>query len=117
MSSQTIILPRILLVFVKEQKTLIVTNKYMVSYDVTSLFTNIPFEEMINLTVDFLFKAKPDFKISRKDFQKLLQFDTSETNFLYNGNIYDQINGVATGSAFAPILANSFMGYHGKWWN
>ena len=30
---------------VEELKTVSVTKKYMVSYDVTSLFTNIPFEE------------------------------------------------------------------------
>ena len=43
----------------------------MVSSDVTSLFTNIPLEETINLTINLLFEAKPDFKISRKDLQKL----------------------------------------------
>ena len=47
------------------------TNKCMVSYDVTSLFTNIPLEETINLLIDLLFEAKPDLKISRKDLQKL----------------------------------------------
>ena len=57
--------------FVEELKTVSVTNKYMVSYDVTSLFTNIPLEETINLTINLLFEAKPDFKISRKDLQKL----------------------------------------------
>ena len=57
--------------FIEELKTVSVTNKYMVSYDVTSLFTNIPLEETINLTINLLFEAKPDFKISRKDLQKL----------------------------------------------
>ena len=78
----------------------------MVSYDVTSLFTNIPLEETINLTINLLFEAKPDLKISRKDLQKLFQFATSQTNFLFNGNMYDQVDGVAMGSPLAPILAN-----------
>ena len=41
----------------------------MVSYDVTSLFTNNPLGETIHLTTDLLFQAKPDLKISRKDLQ------------------------------------------------
>ena len=83
--------------FVEELKTVSVTNKYMVSYDVTSLFTNIPLEESINLTINLLFEAKPDLKISRKDLQKLFQFATRQTNFLFNGNMYDQVDGVAVG--------------------
>ena len=88
----------------------------MVSYDVTSLFTNIPLEETIHLTTDFLFEDKLDLKISRKDLQKLFQFATNQTNFLFNGNMYDQIDGVAMGSPLAPILANIFIGYHEKGW-
>ena len=42
--------------FAEELKRVSVTNKYMVSYNVTSLFTNIPLEETINLTVDFYLK-------------------------------------------------------------
>ena len=35
--------------FVEELKTVSVANKCMVSYDVTSLFTNIPLEEIIEI--------------------------------------------------------------------
>ena len=35
------------------------------------MFINIPSEETINLTIDLLFGAKPDLKISKKDLQKL----------------------------------------------
>ena len=55
---------------VEELKMVSVTDKYMVSYDVTSLFTNIPLEETVHLTVDLLFGATPDLRISRKDLQK-----------------------------------------------
>ena len=57
--------------FVEEPKTVNVTNKYMVSYDVTSLFTNMPLEETILLTIDLLFEAELDLNISSKDLQKL----------------------------------------------
>ena len=88
----------------------------MVSYDVTTLFTNIPLEKTIHLTIDLLLEAKPDLKISRKDLHKLFQFATSQTNFLFNGSMYDQGDGVALGSPLAPILANIFIGYHKKGW-
>ena len=102
--------------FNEEPKKVSVTNKYMVSYDVTSLFTIIPLEETINLATDLLLEAKPDLKISRKDSQKLFEFATSQTNFLFNGNMYDQVDRVAMGSPLAPILANIFTGYLEKGW-
>ena len=77
--------------FVEELKAVSVTYKYVVSYDVTSLFTNIPLEETIHLTIDLLFEAKPDLKISRKDLQKHFQFATSQTNFLFNGSIMTKL--------------------------
>ena len=46
--------------------------------------------------------------------EELFFFATSETNFLFNGTAYDQIDGVAMGSPLAPILANLFMGHHEK---
>ena len=36
--------------------------------------------------------------------------------FLSNGCFYDQVDGVAMGSPFAPVLANFFMGHHEKLW-
>ena len=47
-----------------------------------------------------------------KDLKKLFQFATSETHFYFNGDIYEQVDGVAMGSPLAPILANPFMGHH-----
>ena len=48
--------------FIEELKAVSVTNKYMVSYDVTSLLTTIPLEETIHLTIDLLCEVKPDLK-------------------------------------------------------
>ena len=43
-------------------------------------------------------------------------FSTSKTNFIFDGVIYDQIDGIDMGSPLAPTLANLFMGYNeGKW--
>jgi len=41
---------------------------------------------------------------------------TSQTHFLFNGKVFDQIDGVAMGSPLAPVLANLFLGHHEKIW-
>ena len=51
--------------------------------------------------------------MSSEDLTKLFKFATCETNFLFNGKFYDQIDGVAMGS---PVLANLFMGHNEKLW-
>jgi len=102
--------------FVDELKEVSFTNKYMVSYDVCSLFTNIPLKETIDLAVDLILNKHPNFSLKRTELRKLFEFATLKTNFLFDGKMYDQIDGVAMGSPLAPILANLFMGHFEKIW-
>ena len=83
----------------------------MIFYDVCNLFTNIPLKETIKLAVKLIFEKRPEIKITRKQLTKLFKFATSGTHFLFNGNCYDQIDGVAMGSPLGPVLANLFIGY------
>ena len=90
-------------------------NKLFISYDIGSLFTNIPFTETIDIAIDLIFSDNPEFPIN-KNLKQLFLVATSQMNFLYNGMFYDQIDRIATGSPLAPILANIFMGFHkGNW--
>ena len=91
-------------------------NKFLVSFDVVSLFTNIPLREKINLAVEAIFANDSSIKMSRAQLKKLFYFATSESHFLYNGQYYDQFDGVAMGSPLGPVLANLFMGYKEKIW-
>ena len=93
-----------------------VSGKYVVSYDVVSLFTNIPLDETIDLAVDLILKNRPDLHCSRRDLKDLFTQATSQTHFLFDGSFYDQIDGVAMGSPLGPTLANLFMGHHEKNW-
>ena len=88
----------------------------MFSFDVESLFTNIPLNETINIATDLILQKNPDLKINKKDLTNLFHFCTSKTHFLFNGEVYDQVDGVAMGSPLAPILANLFMGHHENKW-
>ena len=41
--------------------------------------------------------------------KELFLVSTAQTHFLFQGNYYDQIDGVAMDSPLAPVLANLFM--------
>ena len=98
--------------FIEEIKQLNTYGKFLISFDVNSLFTNIPLEENINIAIDTIFKNYPNVKFTRKELQKLLKITTSETHFVFNDAIYDQIDGISIDSPLASILANLFIGYH-----
>ena len=102
--------------FCKEIQEVSSSHKFMISYDVCSLFTSIPLKETINIAVNLMFDKYADLKNSRQELKKLFEFATSGTHFLFDGNYYDQIDGVAMGSPLGPVLANLFMGFHEKRW-
>ena len=92
------------------------TDKFLISFDVTSLFTNIPLPKAIDIAINLIFENSPDIKFTRRELRKLFRIATSETHFTFNGSIFDQIDGVAMGSPLAPVLANLFMGFHEQHW-
>ena len=104
--------------FVSQIKNANLSRKFLVSYDVTSLFTNIPLQETIDIAINLIFNHNPNLNITRKELKKLFLFATSQTHFIFNSKFYNQIDGVAMGSPFAPVLANIFMGFYvSKWLN
>ena len=102
--------------FVQDIQPLSMLGKFMVSFDVESLFTNIPLEECIDLAVNYISEGNPDLKLSKSDLRSLFTVTTAQTHFLFKGSFYDQIDGVAMGSPLAPVLANLFIGHHENLW-
>lgn len=93
------------------------SDLFMVSFDVESLFTNIPLDETINICVDRLYKRKKKIKgLLKRHFKQLLCHATKSSCFLFNGVYYSQIDGVAMGSPLGPTLANLFLAYHEEKW-
>jgi hypothetical protein len=86
-------------------------SKYkMVSFDVTSLYTNVPIDETIAIILKHLYEIRTTApSIKKDDMNKLLIFATKNSHFLFNGNVYDQIDGVSMGSPLAPLLAEIFL--------
>ena len=102
--------------FVEDLKQVSLNDKFLVSYDVVSLFTNIPLKETIDLAVNLIKSKDSRVKMSHAQLRKLFMFATSQTHFVYNDQYYDQIDGVAMGSPLGPVLANLFMGVHENEW-
>ena len=104
--------------FVSQIKNAGLSGKCLFSYDVTSLFTNIPLQETIDIAIDLMFNHNPNLSITKKELKKLFLFATSQTHFLFNDKFYNQIDEVGIGSPLAHVLANVFMGfYESKWLN
>ncbi len=62
------------------------TDCFMASFDVKSLFTNIPLTETLDICVDNLFSGNsPPDGIPKRDFRALLQSAVSETLSIFDG--------------------------------
>ena len=87
---------------------------WMVSYDVCSLFTNVPVMEAIQITADYMFEgaSETQLPVSKVAFVALMKLAVVGVEFVFGGNIYKQIDGVAMGSPLGPALANIFLGFY-----
>ena len=105
--------------FVNEVTTIKNANDYvMASFDVTSLFTNIPLDETIDIALRLLFPNENDsyMNFDKKQFKMILDLAVKDNFFLFNDKLYSQIDGVAMGSPLGPTLANIFMSYYERIW-
>ena len=90
-------------------------NVFMASFDITSLFTNIPLT--IDIIIQRLFNTSTHFQgFSIPDFRKLLNLAVKNCHFLFDGSVYDQIDGVAMGWPLDPLFANIFLCSHESTW-
>ena len=83
---------------------------FMASFDVDSLFTNIPLDETIDICVKNLFGKKRKVKgLNKSEFKSVLEFAVKDNLIFFNGKYYIQVDGVAMGSPLGPTLANIFL--------
>ena len=79
-------------------------------------FTNVPLDETIDIALDKLYSLSDPPTLPRAVLQKLLEFATKKSHFLFDGQYYDQIDDVAMGSPLGPVLANIFMCHFEEKW-
>ena len=65
-----ITLAKILFLLFFQIKNANLSKKILVSYDVTSLFTNIQLQETIDIAIKLIFNHNPNLSISRKELKK-----------------------------------------------
>ena len=102
--------------FVYQIENVNLSRKYIVSYNLTSLFTNISLQETIHIAIKLIFKHNPSLNITKKELKKLSLFATSQTHFIFNSQFYNQIDGVAIVSPLVLVLTNIFIGVYGSKW-
>ena len=86
----------------------ILDNKIIVSFDVESLFTNVPIDAAVQAAL-LKFENDPSFAdcttLTPPRIADLLNFVLRSTYFQYNGSIYEQKDGAAMGS---PLYMERF---------
>ncbi|XP_030849793.1 uncharacterized protein LOC115927720 [Strongylocentrotus purpuratus] len=88
------------------------TQERMVSFDVVSLFTNVPIEGACNATLQRLqsdSNLSTRTALSPEQLTQLLEFVLRSTYFLYKGSYYEQTEGAAMGSPVSAVVANLYM--------
>ena len=86
---------------------------FLCSYDVCSLFTNVPLAETIEICADALYNGElTPLPFPRAVFVELMQTANSSVELSFNNIMHRQIDGVAMDSPLGPSLANSFVGYY-----
>ena len=83
----------------------------MCSFDVESLYTNVPVEETIETTLNYIYKPTKlvNVPFDKEQMRMLLNFSVRDAPFRFQNKIYKQIDGVAMGNPLAPILTDLWM--------
>ena len=82
----------------------------MVSFDVKSLFSNVPLQKAIKVTLERIYEHKEiNTSIRKKEMKQLLALLTKNVHFTYDNTVYQQNDGVAIGSPLRPVLSGIFV--------
>ena len=83
---------------------------FMASFDMKSLFTNIPLTETLNLCVQNLYRNQAHVKnLTKSSFYKLLKMTVFESFFVFGGKFNEYFDGGAMSFPLGPKLANVLM--------
>ena len=78
-----------------------------VSFDVVSLFTNVPLSRTVDIVLDRIFSDKLiNTTLSKRTLKKLILNCCSKTTFSFDNQLYEQTDGVSMGSSLGQVLAN-----------
>lgn len=84
-------------------------NHILVSFDVVSLYTNIPVDLAIHSINKNWGKIKDFTNLPKEEFVKAVEFCLTSTFFCFNDEFYSQVFGIAMGSPISACIANLVM--------
>ena len=89
------------------------STKILVSFDVKSLFTNIPVDFVIQIILQKLFHDKSTrfHGMNKRQFRKLLNWTCKTATLQFDGKFYHQFDGMVMGSPLAPAMTDIFMNW------
>ena len=101
--------------FVEQVKHItLVPGECLSSYDVCALFTSVPVDPALRVIKDLLEKDPTLMYrtvLPVEDIILLLEFCLKNTYLSFQGQFYEQVEGVAMGSLVSPIVASLYMKY------
>ena len=83
----------------------------MVSFDVDSLFTKVPLDDVLDFLTRKLSSCDLDLGMPSDVFIDLLKLCVTSNAFSFGNNFYMQCFGMGMGSPLSPILSNIYMEY------
>ena len=81
----------------------------MVSFDIKSLFTNVPLVTRIDIILRRIYTNHELTTLTKKEMKGLLLLCTKNNHFTFNGQIYIQVDSVAMGFPLAALVGDIFM--------
>ena len=95
-------------------------NDILVSYDVCALFTNVPLDETIEIIAEKAFKNNwfnetHGLNLTKTGLTELLRIATKDQLFQFDGQLYEQVDGVAMGSPLGPLQTFSCAPLKNNW--
>ena len=96
---------------VKEIKNLkMAENEILISFDVSSLYTNVPVDESIKDAADMLYSGRCETpSVDKETFIELTKLAVKNIIMSTHDGYFMQVDGLAMGSPVSPLLANIWM--------
>ena len=89
----------------------------MASFDITSLFKNIPLSETIDICTNRLFEGVEQVRgFNKEQFREILKLAVEDNIFIFDGKYYKQHDGVGMGSPLSCSMANLFLCHFESLW-
>ena len=84
-------------------------DEEIISFDVSSLYTNVPVMEAIDVCTKLLYQNDQKPPIDQETFKTLARIASCDVIMSTHDGPYKQIDGLAMGSPPAPHLANGWL--------